>query len=141
MKLKNKNKSGKFTISIVLYIAASVVALVGIASLVNNIFLFRNTVDQYVAQGYPTATVIKQLLPAQLLPGIFESIATYGGISFVLLGAGIINKKVSKCLTLLLKDNVCNDTIEESALKQNSVNVENSEIIEQAEIVEEIENV
>ena len=46
MKLKDKNvskKSRKFSISIVLYIVASVVALVGVASLVNNIFLFRDS--------------------------------------------------------------------------------------------------
>lgn len=133
MKPKDKNvskKSRKFSISIVLYIVASVVALVGVASLVNNIFLFRDSVNQYVAQGYPVATVIKQLIPSQLLPGIFEPIAVYGGIAFVLLGVGIVNKKVSKCLILLTKVDVCNDTIEESILEQNGVNVENTETTE-----------
>lgn len=124
MKLKNKDKSKKFSISIVLYIVASVVALVGIASLVNNILLFRNSVNQYVAQGYSVATVNKQLIPSQLLPGIFQSIALYGGIAFVLLGAGIINKKVSKCLILLTK-----------------IDVEDTETTEQTEHVEEIENI
>jgi hypothetical protein len=137
MKLKNKDKSKKsrkFSISIVLYIVASVVALVGVASLVNNIFLFRDSVNQYVAQGYPVATVIKQLIPSQLIPGIFEPIAVYGGIAFVLLGAGIINRKVSKCLMLLTKVDVGNDTIEESILEQNSVDVENIENVEEVKL-------
>lgn len=141
MKLKDKNvceKSRKFSISIVLYIVASVVALAGVALLVNNVFLFRDTVNQYVAQGYPVATVIKQLIPSQLLPGIFEPVAVYGGIAFVLLGAGIINKKVSKCLILLTKVDVCNDTIEESNLEQNGVDVENTETTELTETVEEV---
>lgn len=124
MKLKNKNKSKKFSISIVLYIVTSVVALVGIASLVNSILLFRDSVNQYVAQGYSVATVTKQLIPSQLLPGIFQSIALYGGIAFALLGMGIVNKKVSKCLMLLTK-----------------VDVENTETTEQTEPVEEIENI
>jgi hypothetical protein len=138
MKLKDKNmskKSGKFTVSTALYIVASVVALVGVALLVDNVFLFRDTVNQYVAQGYPVATVIKQLIPAQLLPGIFEPIGIYGGIAFILLAAGMINKKVSRCLELLIKADVCDDVIKESILEQNSIGVENLEIIEQAEFI------
>lgn len=134
MKLKDKSmpkKSEKFTVSTVLYIVASVVALVGVALLVDNVFLFRDTVNQYVDQGYPVATVIKQLIPAQLLPGVFEPIGIYGGIAFILLGAGMINKKVSRCLELLNKA----DIIKESILEQNSIDVENLEIIEQAEFI------
>lgn len=140
MKLKDKNmskKSRKFSVSIVLYVIASVVGLVGIASLVNNILLFRDTVNQYVTQGYPEATVIKQLIPTQLLPGIFEPIAVYEGIAFVLMGVGIVNKKVSKCLTLLTKVEVCNGTIEEDTLKQNVVDIESTETIEETETVKE----
>ncbi|GIM29237.1 hypothetical protein CPJCM30710_19030 [Clostridium polyendosporum] len=142
MKLKDKNmskKSRKSPISIVLYVVAAVVGLVGIALLVNNILLFRDTVNQYVTQGYPEATVINELIPTQLLPGIFEPIAVYGGIAFVLLGVGIVNKKVSKCLTLLTKVEVCNSTIEESILEQNVVYIENTETTEQIKIVEEVE--
>ena len=73
-----------------------------------------------------------------MLPGIFEPIAVYGGIAFVLLGVGIVNKKVSKCLILLTKVDVCNDTIEESILEQNGVDVENTETTEQTETVEEV---
>ncbi|MEN6459926.1 MAG: hypothetical protein ABFC94_00960 [Syntrophomonas sp.] len=110
MKLKEKDavkKSKKFTISTTLYIAASVVALIAVASLIDNIILYKNSVAQYVAQGYPVALVIKQLIPSQLLPGLFDTIAVYGGIALILFSAGIINKKVSECLTLLTKDEVC----------------------------------
>lgn len=141
MKLKEKNASEKstgFSISIVLYVAASVVAILGVALLVNNIFLFRSSVNQYAAQGYPAATVLKQLIPSQLIPGIFEPIAVYGGIAFVLLGIGIVNKKVSQYLTLLTKGDVCNDTVEESILEQNVVDIENTETTEQIENVEEV---
>ena len=117
MKFKDKNmseKSRKWSVSIVLYVVASVIALVGVALLVDNIFLFRNTVNQYATKGYPTATVIKQLIPSQLLPGIFEPIAVYGGIAFILLGISKLNKKISKCLVLLTKVNACNDVIKEN---------------------------
>lgn len=142
MKLKDKNmskKSGKFTVSTALYIVASVVALAGVALLVNNVILFRDTVNQYVAQGYPVTTVIKQLIPAQLLPGVFEPIGIYGGIAFILLGAGMINKKVSRCLELLIKADACDDVIKEGILEENSDDVENLEIIEQAEFIK-VEN-
>lgn len=130
MKNKTKNlskKSGKFTISIVLYIVASIVAIVGVALLVNNIFLFKNTVSQYVAQGYSAQTVINELMTSQLLPGIFEPVAVYGGIAFLLLSAGKINKKVTKCLTLLTKAEVYNDIIEESVLEEN-IEVEDAQL-------------
>ncbi|KLU63403.1 hypothetical protein CEB3_c02170 [Peptococcaceae bacterium CEB3] len=92
--------------SIVLYVAAIVVALIGIAYLVTNIVLFQKTVAQYVAQGYPAATVAGQLLPSQLLPGIYEPIAVYGGIALLLLGAGMINQKISKYLKILAESGV-----------------------------------
>lgn len=140
MKLKDKNvskKSGKFSVSIVFYVVSLVIAVVGVALLVNNIILFRSTVNNYVAQGYSSAAVIKQLVPSQLLPGIFEPIAVYGGIAVVLLGVGIVNKKVSKCLTLLNKGNTCDDVIEENTLKQDGDHVENIETTKQMEFVEE----
>ncbi|MFT5873038.1 MAG: hypothetical protein ACI8WT_001980 [Clostridium sp.] len=144
MKAKNKNvseKSGKSSISIVMYAVASVVAIIGIALLVNNILLFKSTVNQYVAQGYTAATVTTELLKSQLLPGIFEPVAVYGGIAFVLLGVGIVNKKVSKCLMLLTKVEDCNNTIEESLVEQNDAYVENVETTETIEGTEEIETV
>lgn len=112
MKMKNKTvlkKSKKISVSKILNAAALVVAILGIASLVNNIYLFKQAVSQYVAQGYSTATVTKQLLLSQLLPGIFEPIALYGGISIVLLAASMINKKISKCLELLIPVKACDE--------------------------------
>ena len=89
------------TSSIVFYFAAIVVAIIGISYFVTNIVLFQNTVAQYVAQGYPAAVVVNQLLPSQLLPGIYEPIAVYGGIALILFGVGLINQKISKCLKML----------------------------------------
>lgn len=137
MKLKEKNmpeKSKKPTSSIVLYGAFSVVALIAVALLINNIILFKNTVNLYVDQGYLAADVIKQLIPSQLLPGIFEPIAVYGGIAFVLLGAAIINQKVSKCLILLTKVEVCNDAIEDSDLVENVIYEEVNEATDKSQI-------
>lgn len=141
MKAKNKNvpeKLGKSSISIVMYSVASVVAIIGIALLVNNILLFKSTVNQYVAQGYTAATVTTELLKSQLLPGIFEPVAVYGGIAFVLLGVGIVNKKVSKCLMLLTKVEDGNDTIEESIVEENIVE-QNDGYLENAEMTETME--
>ena len=132
MKLKDKNiskESRKWSISIFLYVVASVVALVGVALLIDNIYIFRNTVNQYATKGYPTGTVIKQLIP-QLLPQIFEQIAVYGGIAFVLFGVGKVNKKVSKCLILLTKVDDCEDIIGESTLEPN---IADTEITKQTE--------
>lgn len=141
MKLKEKNTPKKSRIaagSIVLYGAFSVVALIAIAILINNILLYNNTVSHYVDQGYPAADVVKQLLSSQLLPGIFEPVAVYGGIAFILLGIGMVNQKVSKCLLLLTKDEDCNDNREESALEDNIIEEENMEAAKPAETIEEL---
>lgn len=126
MKLKRKERSRHPISSIVLYIVSALTALIAIAFLVNNVILFKNNVSQYVAQGYSSAEVIQQLLPAQLLPGIFEPIAVYGGIAFILLGVGIINQKVTECLKMLAKAEVTTldiDTTEqvEAVEKTNKV--------------------
>ena len=79
----------------IIYAAAILVFLIGIAFLADNIILFKGTVAHYAAQGYPSAEVVKQLLPGQLLPGIFEPVAIYWGIAAVLFCAGTINQKLS----------------------------------------------
>jgi len=138
MKFKDEGmseKPRKFSISIILYVAASVVALIGVALLVDNIYIFKSTIDQYVTQGYPAATVMKSIIPMQLLPGIFEPIAVYGGIAFILLGVGIGNKKIKINLT---KVENRNDAVEESIAEKNVL--ENTDAIEQAKTVEEIQN-
>ncbi len=99
MKLKAKEVHGepkKFSISILLYIAAGIAAILGIALLANNIFIFKTTVTQYVMQGYPAEEVMKSLIPAQLLPGIFEAVALYGGMSLALIGIGKGNSKLAQ---------------------------------------------
>lgn len=125
MKLKEKETHGeskKFSISILLYVVAAIVALLGIGLLADNLYLFKSTVDQYVMQGYPANDVMKSLIPAQLLPGVFEAIALYGGMTFALIGIGIANKKISKFVSPL-------NTVEEEA----------AEIEDEAEELEQIE--
>ncbi|MFL0197441.1 hypothetical protein ACJDU8_18000 [Clostridium sp. WILCCON 0269] len=148
MKFKGKNvskKSGRFSSSIVFYIAGIVTALLGIALLVNNIILFRKTLNQYVAQGYSASVVLQQLIPSQLLPGIFEPIGVYGGIAVILMGIGIVNRKFSKYLTKVYEcsDNA-EDNTEESILDQNVIEVgdvealQNEETSQQSETIEKI---
>lgn len=147
MKLKDvkvSKKSRKSPITIIMYIAASIVVIAGVTLLVNNIILFRDTVNQYVAQGYDYTMVTSQLIPSQLVPNVCEAVAVYGGIAFVLLGVAEINEKTSKCLIMLRKDNACNDVIEEDILLQegnldeNADNTANTEITEGEVILEEV---
>lgn len=137
MENKEKNlarKSKGTSFSIAMYVVASVVALVGVALLANNIILYKSTVSQAVTQGYDIATVRKAVLTSQLLPGIFEPIGIYGGIAFLLLGVGKVNKKVSNYLMLLTKVEVDHDILEEIA-----VDVENIETNQQIETQQDIE--
>ncbi len=139
--MKNKGKDvsksrNKSAFSTGMYVAAIGVAMIGVALLVNNIYLFKNTVNQYVTQGYPTATVMKELIPS-MLPGMFEPIAVYGGIAFLLFGVGKVNKKVSKCLLLLAKVEVSSDIIEENIVELNAVDLKNTEESKHTETLEE----
>lgn len=136
MGIKEKKVSKKSGISIVLFIVASVVALVGVTLLVSNILLYRTTVTQALADGYDIATIRKALLPSQLLPGIAEPIGIYGGISFILFGVGIVNKKVIKFLTMVNKVEISSDTIEENIIEQNVIDLENAEVTENTETIE-----
>lgn len=135
---KVSKRSGKSGISVGLFIVASVVALIGIALLVNNIILYRGTVAQALTGGYDIATIKKALLTSQLIPGIAGPIGIYGGISFILFGLGIVGEKVSKCLTMLTKVESNNDTIEENIDEQDVLDLENSEITENTETVEKV---
>ncbi len=114
MNVEEKNLSEKSKIakgSIVLFVVAIVVAIIGVASLVTNVIVFRTTIASYVtqeAQGATAAQVSaasKQLISSQLLPAIFNSIGVYFGLAFVLLGAGMINDKITKGLKLVSKNN------------------------------------
>lgn len=79
----------------VLYVAATLVALMGLILLIVQIYMYTTSVAQYVAQGYPKSEVTKQLLLSMLLPGIFEPLGVYGGIALALFYIGVINKKLS----------------------------------------------
>ncbi|MGE5631175.1 MAG: hypothetical protein ACM3TR_08785 [Caulobacteraceae bacterium] len=120
-------KSKKTTSTIVLYVFAVVVAVAAAAYFINNIILFNSVVNQYVAQGYPKADVIKQLVQSQLFPGIVEPIVVYGGIAALLFAAGAINQKVNNCLALLTKNEVSEDA-EEGILENDAVESENTEM-------------
>lgn len=134
---KQKKPAG----TIVLYIAALVVALIAVASLTTTIITFRSVVSQYVAQGYPAADVLKQLVPSQLLPGIFEPVALYGGVAALLFAAGMINQKVSKSLELLTKAEVCDEVgqeiISENDTEASDDGIESTEAIGEDSEVEE----
>ena len=120
---KNKDvieKKREFPISKTLYVIASIIGIMGIVLLADNIYIFKSTIDQYVAQGYTSADVIKGLIPSQLVPGIFDPIAIYGGIAFILLGVGIANKKISEhFITLTKVDNQDEVLVEERIVAEN----------------------
>lgn len=135
-------KSRKFN-PIIFYIAALIAALAGIVLLVNNIIIFKSTIEQYVTQGFPASAVMKSLIPAQLIPGICEPIAVYGGIALLLLGVGIVIKKISKNEDIHSDDNIevdkNNEIIEDNIEEQNDIDLEKTEILETADSTEEKE--
>lgn len=137
--MKLKQIKSKF--SIVLYIAASIIAILGTALLINNVLLYYNNITQYVAQGYSVDTVAAQLIPSQLIPGILEPISIYWGIALLLVGAGIINQKVSKCLEALTESKDFDIVAEESTLKEETVkDTETANDTVTAEGIESIED-
>jgi hypothetical protein len=136
METKGKVPSERSFISTVLYISAIIVALIAIALLVINIRQYTTMVNQYVAQGYPAAEVVKQFLPNQLLPGIFQAVGLYGGMALVLFGVGAANKKTANCLSLLTDTQLSNGITDESSIEQNSTTGD-AETSEQLENIEE----
>lgn len=137
MELKEKElpkKSTKAVFSIVLYVAALVVAIIGISSLVISILLFKKTVTQYAtqyaSQGYTAAAIAKQLLPSELLPAVFQTVGTYGGITFLLIGAGMINQKLTYLLKAKKDETVSEEILAEDA--EDKENCENTEAKEEA---------
>lgn len=103
MKLGKKNSEKKpkvFKSTIVFYTAGIITALIGAASLVNNVMLFNSAVADYVTQGYTQSEVVSYLLPGQLIPGVLEPLVTIFGVSMILFAAGFLNQKVSRHLEL-----------------------------------------
>jgi hypothetical protein len=131
-KTRKSKKTGLPVSSIILYTVAGIIFLIGIAALVNNIILFKGNIEHYVTQGYAYADVLKGLVPSQLLPGIFEPVAAYLGMAFVLFAAGLINQKVSQLLKSEAENQPENEpepaaaeTVEEKeAEDENAVNEE-----------------
>ena len=128
--MKTNNKTNQSSIktpvsTFVMYACACITGLVAIAALVNNVRLYNNSISQYVAQGYAKAQVVQQLLPAQLLPGIFEPVAVYGGIAIALVGVGIIIKKLSKSISLLTQKDETDCSVE----NQESVQTAEQQVI------------
>ena len=76
-------------IAIALKIGGVVVGLFGLAALINNILIFKNTIEQYLEQGYPQEMIMEAMVPTQLLPGIFEPIALYGGLGLLMFAVGV----------------------------------------------------
>lgn len=123
-----KVKSKTPVSSIVLYTFSAISAIVTVVSLSNNVRLYNKAVTYYVAQGSTKAQVTNQLLTSQLMPAIFDSIVAYGGVALILFGAGLINTKVSKCLSMLASAETCNDIIEDPVVDDASEKQE--EVIE-----------
>lgn len=120
--MQNERKALKRTAgSVVLYVAAVISALIAVASLVNNILLFRSIVNQYTTQGYAAAEIINQLLTTQLLPEAFKSIALYGGIAGLLMGLGMIYQKVAQLTELQTTVEVCSDNACDAVMEDTPV--------------------
>jgi len=119
-------KSKRIIGSIVLYVAASVAALIAVASLVNNVLMYKNIVSQYVAQGYAAAEVTNQLLTSQLLPEICKSLGLYGGIAGLLMGLGMIYQKIAKLTELPVTVEVGSDNAYDANMEYNPVEMEDT---------------
>ncbi|MCB2361785.1 hypothetical protein [Clostridium estertheticum] len=135
-----KNASKKSAFSILLFISAIIVAILGVVLLVVNIYLYKTSVNQAVAQGYAVATVRKAYVPSQLIPGIFQPIALYGGIALLLVAVGKTSNKVSNCLAVLNKKEICDDVTHEyceDQTDQDVASVENIETTSPEEISDE----
>lgn len=130
--MKTIKKTPKSRSTIVLYIAAVVVLLIGITSLVFNINYYNNLVTTYVAQGYAASSVAAELLPSVLLPAIFQTFGLYFGIAFALYGIGTINNKVS--VASLVKNDDCNTNDTNIASKDNEEPVNLTEINEEEDV-------
>ena len=126
--MKSKLKKPVFTI--ILFVAAGIIAVLGTALLVSNVMLYSNNVTQYVAQGYSVSTVTAQLLPSQLIPGVLEPFCIYYGIALLLVATGIINQKLTK----LTAEPVVEDEVSDS-----SVQAEETEVTSVADVVDEPE--
>jgi hypothetical protein len=117
----NSTQNKKNNLSLVLYIGGSIVAVMGIALLANNIILYNQTIAQYVAQGYDSAAVVAQMPPTQLLPIVFQAIGLYGGVSLILFGMGSIFKKVSHFIDQPIIDEINLTSVAVNVIEEGDV--------------------
>lgn len=96
-KSKTRKKTSTPKGSMVLYIIGTIVAIVGIISLVDYLMIFASQFSTYLADGYSYDTVFNYLMPG-LVTQICSYIANYLGIAALLFGAGIINTKIFRIL-------------------------------------------
>jgi hypothetical protein len=121
MKVSNQNAASQSSTtrsklpksSIFMYVAAIIVFLIAVAAVVMDVYMFQKTVAQYVEQGYPADLVMKQLIPGQLLPGLFDAVAVYAGVACLLFAAGFINHKIAVILKAVRNEPENNDTTSE----------------------------
>jgi len=78
-----------------LIFSACIVFIMGIFYLINHITYFSKSVALFAAQGFSQSEILSQLVPDRLLPGIFEGIGLFWGMSALLFGTAMINQKLS----------------------------------------------
>lgn len=115
---KVKSKKGN-KIVVTLKIGGIVVGLFGLAALINNIMIFNDSIKQYVEQGYPKEMVMQAMVPTQLLPGIFEPIALYGGLALLMFAVAVI-----ACKLLPQEEILVEEVIEDVAVEVDPEDVE-----------------
>ena len=115
----DQSKPGKPTrssLDILRIFLAAIAALAAVMLLVVNITSFLDAVGYYLAMGYPSGEVYKQLIPSQLLPGIFEPLAIYGGLALLLVYVGRLKPNTDDFQALLTPSD-SDDIVEESVSK------------------------
>ncbi|MGE5423149.1 MAG: hypothetical protein ACM3QW_07780 [Ignavibacteriales bacterium] len=120
IKEKSPEKAKKSPGIIIGYVLGSLASLFGAGLLALNIISFTNNYGYYLSQGYPPQMVLQQLVPSQLLPGIFEPIAIYGGIAFLIFTISAISQKVSEGLAALTEANECTEVCKEEEIASES---------------------
>lgn len=134
------NSTQKNKISLVLYIGGSIVAIMGIALLINNIILYNQTIAEYVAQGYDSAEVVAQMPPTQLLPIVFQVIGLYGGVSMILFCMGMIFQKISSFMSQPMVNELTLEALESADSTIPTDDQDLPEILVSSTLTEQLDN-
>ncbi|GEM_PF-6812202 len=106
-----------------LFVAACVIALIGIAALTSTIYQFCYYIKEYSAQGYEISIIVKSLLMTQLIPGVADALALYGGVSIILFTARKIYIKIFDADKQEIKiEDADKDVINNAEIKEKEVN-------------------